>query len=73
VLSGIEALTVLAETEDGGANERPTRECFANAVGREVLRATSMIGGDANDALTMDVAVDAGDATEPGAFQRKRA
>jgi putative DNA primase/helicase len=72
VLSGIEALTILAETDDDGANERAIRECFTrwNAAGREVLRATPMIGGDANDALTMDVA---GDATEPGAFQRKQA
>ena len=75
VLSGIEALTILAETEDGGANDRAVRECFArwSAVGREVLRATSMIGGDPNDALTMAVAEDAGDATEPGVFPRKRA
>jgi putative DNA primase/helicase len=75
VLSGIEALTVLAETEDGGANERASRECFArwSAAGREVLRATSMIGGDANDALTMAVAGDEADPTEHGAIRRKRA
>jgi putative DNA primase/helicase len=57
VLSGIEALTVLAETDDDGANERAIRECFARwkAAGREVYRATSLIGGDLNDALTMAV------------------
>jgi putative DNA primase/helicase len=75
VLSGIEALTVLAETEDGGANERASRECFArwSAAGREVLRATSMIGCDANDALTMAVAGDGGDTTDHGTIQTKRA
>jgi putative DNA primase/helicase len=52
VLSGIEALTILAETEDGGANERAIEECFSRwtAAGREVSRATSMIGSDVNDA-----------------------
>jgi hypothetical protein len=28
VLSGVEALTILGETDDGGANERAIRECF---------------------------------------------
>jgi hypothetical protein len=58
VLTGIEALTLLAETDDDGANERAIRECFARwkAAGREVYRATSLIGGDLNDALMMDVA-----------------
>ena len=58
VLSGIEALTILAETDDDGANKRAIRECFArwNAAGREVYRATPEIGGDANDALMMDAA-----------------
>jgi putative DNA primase/helicase len=53
VLAGIEALTILGETDDGGANERAVRECFArwNAAGREVYRATSLIGGDMNDGL----------------------
>jgi hypothetical protein len=57
VLAGIEALTILAETGDGGANDRAIRECFArwNAAGREVYRATSLIGHDFNDA-TMAVA-----------------
>jgi putative DNA primase/helicase len=96
VLSGIEALTILAETDDDGANEGAIRECFArwNAAGQDVYRAWPLIGGDANDALTMAVTGDAGDAdaanradkgdltrtegaagdaTEPDAFQRKRA
>jgi hypothetical protein len=52
VLSGIEALTILAETDDGGANEQAIEECFSRwtAAGREVSRATSMIGSDVNDA-----------------------
>jgi hypothetical protein len=75
VLSGIEALTVLAERDADGANERATRECFGrwSAAGRDVFRVTSMIGGDTNDALTMAVAGDVDDATQPGSFQRKRA
>jgi putative DNA primase/helicase len=72
VLSGIEALTVLAETEDGGANERAIQDCFDrwSAAKREVFRATSLIGGDLNDALTMAVPSDDAD---PSAFQRERA
>jgi hypothetical protein len=52
VLSGIEALTVLAETDEGGVNEQAIEECFSRwtAAGREVSRATSMIGSDVNDA-----------------------
>jgi hypothetical protein len=73
VLSGIEALTVLAETDDGGANERAIGECFSRwtAAGRQVFRATSMIGGDANDALTMVAAGDTDDAIAPNAFSRQ--
>ena len=54
VLSGIDALTVLAETDDGGANERAIQECFARwtAAGRDTYTATSLIGGDLNDAVT---------------------
>jgi hypothetical protein len=56
LLPGIEALTILGETGDGGANERAIRECFArwNAAGREVYRATPLIGGDMNDAMMAD-------------------
>jgi hypothetical protein len=75
VLSGIDALTILAETDDSGANEQAIRKCFVrwSAAGREVYRVTSLIGGDANDALTTAVAGGAGDATESDAFQRKQA
>jgi hypothetical protein len=52
VLAGIEALTVLAETGDGGASARAVRECAARwlAAGREIFTVTSTIGGDLNDA-----------------------
>jgi hypothetical protein len=75
VLSGIEALTVLAETDDGGANERAIEECLSRwtAAGREVVRVTSLVGGDANDALTMVAASGTDDAIPPNAFKRKRA
>ena len=75
VLSGIEGLTVLAETDDGGANERAIEECCSRwtAAGREVVRVTSMIGGDANDALTMVAAGGTDDAIAPSAFKRRRA
>jgi putative DNA primase/helicase len=64
VLPGIEALTVLAETDDGGAGERAILECFGRwtAAGRQVFSATSVIGGDASDALTMVAAGDTDDA-----------
>jgi Toprim domain len=50
VLPGIEALTILGEPD--GANDRAISECFArwSAAGREMYRATSMTGGDLNDA-----------------------
>jgi hypothetical protein len=56
VLPGVEALTILGETGDGGANERAVRECFVRWKdrGREVYRATSLVGGDFNDALMAD-------------------
>jgi hypothetical protein len=52
VLSGVEALIILAGT-GGGASERAVRACFArwSTAGREVLCATSVIGGDLNEAL----------------------
>lgn len=63
VLSGIEALTILAETDDGGASEQAILECFGRwtAAGRQVFSATSVIGGDASDALTMIAAGDTDD------------
>jgi hypothetical protein len=64
VLPGIEALTILAETDDGGASERAIEECSSRwtAAGRQVISATSVIGGDASDALTMVAAGDTDDA-----------
>jgi hypothetical protein len=64
VLPGIEALTILAEADDGGASERAIHECFGRwtAAGRQVFSATSVIGGDASDALTMIAAGDTDDA-----------
>jgi hypothetical protein len=58
VLSGIEALTILAEGDRNGANQRALQECFDrwSAAGREVSRVTSEIGKDTNDALMMDLA-----------------
>jgi hypothetical protein len=75
VLSGIEALTILAEADDDGANEGAIRECFARwtAAGREIYRAVPLIGGDANDALTMDLDGDADDATQGQAPQHEAA
>jgi putative DNA primase/helicase len=75
VLSGIEALTILAETDDGGANERAIEECCNRwtAAGREVVGVTSMIGGDANDALPMVAAGGTDEAIASNAFKRKRA
>jgi putative DNA primase/helicase len=57
VLAGVEALTILGETGDGGANARAVRECAGRwiAAGREIYRATSTVGGDFNDPL-MNVA-----------------
>jgi putative DNA primase/helicase len=53
VLSGIDALTILAETDDKGANLKAVRACgnrWASAD-REVIVATPRVGGDMNDAL----------------------
>lgn len=53
VLSGIDALTILAETDDSGANERAARACGNrwSAADREVILATPRVVGDMNDAL----------------------
>jgi putative DNA primase/helicase len=53
VLPGIEALTILAETDKTGANERAVAECARRwqAAGREVLVVASKTGGDINDAI----------------------
>ena len=53
VLSGIDALTVLAETDDSGANARAVRSCGNRWAGadREVIVATPRVSGDMNDAV----------------------
>jgi hypothetical protein len=53
VLNGIDGLTILAETGDGGANARAIEACgnrWADA-GREVVVVDPKIGADINDAL----------------------
>jgi hypothetical protein len=51
VLSGIEAITVLGETDDGGANDRAAKTCAARWMesGREAFVVTPVRGGDLND------------------------
>jgi hypothetical protein len=51
VLSGIEAVTVLGETGDGGANQRNAEACLARwtEAGQDALLAVPQIGGDLND------------------------
>jgi putative DNA primase/helicase len=53
VLSGIDALTILAETDDNGANALAIRTCGNRwaAADREVIIATPRVGGDMNGAL----------------------
>jgi hypothetical protein len=53
VLPGIDALTVLGETDDSGANARAVRACGNrwSAAAREVVVATPRVAGDMNDAL----------------------
>lgn len=53
VLAGIDALTILAETDDSGANARAIKACAERwiANSREVIVATPRVAGDLNDAL----------------------
>ncbi len=53
VLAGIEALTILCESDDGGASAAAARVCGArwHEAGREVILATPRLGGDMNDAV----------------------
>jgi putative DNA primase/helicase len=53
LLSGIDALIILAETDDRGANARAVRTCGDRwaAADRDVLVATPRVAGDMNDAL----------------------
>jgi putative DNA primase/helicase len=52
VLSGIDAVTVLGETDDNGANERAVQSCATRwkEAERDALVATPIVGGDFNDA-----------------------
>jgi hypothetical protein len=51
VLSGIEAITVLGELDDGGANYRATHVCAERWVraGKEAYVVVPLIGSDLND------------------------
>ena len=52
VLAGIEAITILGEVEDGGANHRASQACAARWIeaGQEAFIATPLVGDDLNDA-----------------------
>ncbi len=58
VLSGVEALTLLAETDKRGANARAIETCGTrwHEAGRTVIVASPKFGGDVNDALQGKVA-----------------
>ncbi len=51
VLSGIEAITILGETRDGGANVRAAQACAErwSAAGQEAFIVEPLVGGDLND------------------------
>lgn len=51
VLSGIEAITILGEVGDGGANLLASQACAARWIkaGREAFNVLPLIGGDLND------------------------
>jgi hypothetical protein len=51
MLRGIEAITILGEFGDGGANRRATQTCAARWIGagREVFVVEPQVGGDLND------------------------
>jgi hypothetical protein len=53
VLSGLDCVTLLSESGDGGANEIAVRACSGrwHAAAREVLVVCPKGGGDVNDAL----------------------
>ena len=52
VLSGVEALTILGEVGDGGANERAVRRCAGRWIkaGKEIFVVTPLLGDDLNAA-----------------------
>jgi putative DNA primase/helicase len=51
VLSGVEAITILGEVEDGGANRRAAEICAARWIeaGRKAYVIAPLVGGDLND------------------------
>jgi hypothetical protein len=51
VLNGINAVTILGEINDGGANHRAAHACGTRwlGAGREALLVTPQVGGDLND------------------------
>jgi hypothetical protein len=51
VLSGIEAITILGEVNDGGANYRAAQACAERwiAAGQEAFSVAPLVGGDLND------------------------
>lgn len=51
VLAGIDAITILGEVNDGGANHRAAQACAARWIeaGREAFIVTPLIGDDLND------------------------
>ena len=53
LLGGVDGLTILAETDDAGANARAVKACAErwSAAGRDVLVATPRAAGDMNDAI----------------------
>lgn len=59
VLSGVEALTILEELDDSGANAKAIETCASRwqAAGREVLIVSPCQGGDVSDAIKFGRAV----------------
>jgi hypothetical protein len=51
VLSGIDAITILGETDDGGANQRAAQACAERwmEAKRDAFVVTPLTGGDLND------------------------
>jgi putative DNA primase/helicase len=51
VLSGVEAINILGEVEDGGANDRAAKDCAARWTesGRDAFIVKPLIGDDLND------------------------
>jgi hypothetical protein len=51
VLAGIDAITILGEVNDGGANQRAAQACAARWIeaGREAFIVTPLTGDDLND------------------------